>query len=80
LKFDCYLNPQGVDTATPAGNTMVQMVGALAEFERVIIQEWVRAGACTGKASGEAARSAKRSTTATQEDQEIAERSAVGYP
>jgi len=34
----------GIDTTTPAGRLMLQMLGAFAEFERAIIQERVQAG------------------------------------
>jgi DNA invertase Pin-like site-specific DNA recombinase len=36
---------QGLDTTTPAGKAMFQMMGGVfAEFERAMIQERVRAG------------------------------------
>jgi DNA invertase Pin-like site-specific DNA recombinase len=41
---DLFLHQQGLDTTTPAGKAMVQMLGVFAEFERSIIQERVRAG------------------------------------
>ena len=41
---DLYLHVQGLDTATPAGEAMFQMLGVFAEFEHSIIQERVRAG------------------------------------
>ena len=41
---DLYLHQQGVDTRTPAGKAMFQMLGVFAEFERSIIQERIRAG------------------------------------
>lgn len=39
-----YLDQQGLDTTTPAGRAMFQMVGVFAEFERAMIVERVRAG------------------------------------
>ena len=36
---DLYLDRQGVDTSTPAGKALFQMLGVFAEFERSIIQE-----------------------------------------
>jgi DNA invertase Pin-like site-specific DNA recombinase len=36
--------PSGLDTTTPGGKAMFQMLGVFAEFERSIIQERVRAG------------------------------------
>jgi len=44
LKVDLFLHQQGLDTTTPAGKAMFQMLGVFAEFERAIIQERVRAG------------------------------------
>ena len=41
---DLYLHVQGVDTTTPAGRAMFQMLGVFAEFERAMVQERVRAG------------------------------------
>src|SRR4249919_1448252 len=40
---DLFLHQQGLDTTTPAGKAMFQMLGGFAEFERSIIQERVRA-------------------------------------
>jgi DNA invertase Pin-like site-specific DNA recombinase len=39
LKVDLYLHQQGLDTRTPAGKAMFQMMGVFAEFERSMIQE-----------------------------------------
>jgi DNA invertase Pin-like site-specific DNA recombinase len=44
LGVDLYLHQQGIDTTTPAGKAMFQMMGVFAEFERAMIQERVRAG------------------------------------
>lgn len=44
LGIDLFLHQQGLDTTTPAGKAMFQMLGVFAEFERAIIQERVRAG------------------------------------
>jgi len=41
---DLYLHQQGIDTTTPTGRAMFQMVGVFAEFERTMIQERVKAG------------------------------------
>jgi DNA invertase Pin-like site-specific DNA recombinase len=49
---DLYLHQQGVDTRTPAGKAMFQMLGVFAEFERSIIQERVRAGLRRAQAQG----------------------------
>jgi DNA invertase Pin-like site-specific DNA recombinase len=52
LKVDLYLHQQGLDTTTPGGKAMFQMMGVFAEFERAIIQERVRAGLARVKAEG----------------------------
>ena len=44
LKIDLFLKTQGIDTTTPAGKALFQMMGVFAEFERAMIQERVRAG------------------------------------
>jgi DNA invertase Pin-like site-specific DNA recombinase len=41
---DLYLHQQGLDTSTPAGKAMFQMLGVFAEFERAMIVERVQAG------------------------------------
>ena len=51
LKVDLFLHQQGLDTTTPGGKAMFQMLGVFAEFER-IIQERVRAGLARAKAEG----------------------------
>jgi Resolvase, N terminal domain len=43
LKIDLFLRQQGLDTTTPAGKAMFQMMGVFAEFEPAMIQERVRA-------------------------------------
>ena len=47
-----YLHQQGVDTTTPAGKAMFQMMGVFAEFERSMIQERVKAGLNRARAQG----------------------------
>lgn len=49
---DLYLHKQGLDTSTPAGKAMFQMLGVFAEFERSIIQERVRSGMARAAAQG----------------------------
>jgi DNA invertase Pin-like site-specific DNA recombinase len=44
LRIDLFLHQQGLDTTTPAGKALFQMMGVFAEFERSMIQERVRAG------------------------------------
>jgi DNA invertase Pin-like site-specific DNA recombinase len=52
LRIDLYLHQQGIDTTTPAGTAMFQMMGVFAQFERSMIQERVRAGLARAKAEG----------------------------
>ena len=49
---DLYLHQQGIDTTTPAGKAMFQMLGVFSEFERSMIQERVKAGLERAKANG----------------------------
>ena len=49
---DLYLDRQGVDTSTPAGKALFQMLGVFAEFERAIIQERITAGIARARANG----------------------------
>ncbi len=51
-KVDLYLHQQGMDTTTPAGKALFQMMGVFAEFERAMIQERVKAGLERAKAQG----------------------------
>jgi DNA invertase Pin-like site-specific DNA recombinase len=41
-----------LDLSTPSGRLMFQIIGAMAEFERALIQERVRAGLRNAKAKG----------------------------
>jgi DNA invertase Pin-like site-specific DNA recombinase len=52
LRIDLFLHQQGLDTTTPAGKAMFQMLGVFAEFERSIIQERVRAGLQRARSEG----------------------------
>jgi DNA invertase Pin-like site-specific DNA recombinase len=47
-----YLHQQAVDTTTPAGRVLFQMMGVFAEFERSIIQERVKAGLQRARKNG----------------------------
>jgi DNA invertase Pin-like site-specific DNA recombinase len=49
---DLYLHQQGLDTATPAGKALFQMLGVFAEFERAMIVERVHAGLKRARAQG----------------------------
>jgi DNA invertase Pin-like site-specific DNA recombinase len=49
---DLYLDRQGVDTTTPGGKALFQMMGVFAEFERAMIRERVCAGLDRARAKG----------------------------
>ena len=49
---DLFLHRQGLDTSTPAGRAMYQMLGVFSEFERAMIQDRVRAGLRKARAEG----------------------------
>jgi DNA invertase Pin-like site-specific DNA recombinase len=49
---DLYLHQQSLDTGTPAGKAMFQMLGVFSEFEREIIRERVNSGLARAKAQG----------------------------
>jgi DNA invertase Pin-like site-specific DNA recombinase len=49
---DLYLHQQGLDTSTPSGRAMYQMMGVFAEFERAIVRERVLSGLARAKAEG----------------------------
>ena len=49
---DLYLHQQGLDTGTPAGKAMFQMMGVFAEFERAMIVERVKAGLARARSQG----------------------------
>jgi DNA invertase Pin-like site-specific DNA recombinase len=50
--IDLYLHQQGVDTTTPGGKALFQMMGVFAEFERAMIRERVCAGLDKARAKG----------------------------
>jgi DNA invertase Pin-like site-specific DNA recombinase len=47
-----YLHKQGIDTTTPGGKLLFQMLGVFAEFERSMIVERVKAGLKRARAEG----------------------------
>jgi DNA invertase Pin-like site-specific DNA recombinase len=49
---DLYLHQQGLDTSTPSGRAMFQMMGVFAEFERAMIRERVMAGLARAREEG----------------------------
>jgi DNA invertase Pin-like site-specific DNA recombinase len=52
LGIDLFLHQQGLDTTTPAGKAMFQMMGVFAEFERAMIRDRVKSGLDRARASG----------------------------
>jgi DNA invertase Pin-like site-specific DNA recombinase len=49
---DLFLHQQGLDSSTPSGRAMFQMMGVFAEFERAMIRERVLAGLARAKEQG----------------------------
>jgi DNA invertase Pin-like site-specific DNA recombinase len=49
---DLFLHQQGLDTSTPSGRAMFQMMGVFAEFERAMIRERVLAGLSRAREDG----------------------------
>jgi DNA invertase Pin-like site-specific DNA recombinase len=49
---DLFLHQQGLDTSTPSGRAMFQMLGVFAEFERAMIRERVLSGIARARAEG----------------------------
>jgi DNA invertase Pin-like site-specific DNA recombinase len=49
---DLFLHQQGLDTSTPSGNAMFQMLGVLVEFERAMIRKRVLAGLARAREQG----------------------------
>ena len=52
-KVDLFLHQQGLDTSTPSGRAMFQMMGVFAEFERAMIRERA-AGIARARSEGRA--------------------------
>lgn len=49
---DLFLYLQGVDTSTPSGRAMFQMLGVFSEFEAAMIRDRVRTGVARAKRNG----------------------------
>lgn len=49
---DLYLHQQALDTSTPSGRALFQMLGVFSEFERAMIRERVSAGLQRARAEG----------------------------
>jgi DNA invertase Pin-like site-specific DNA recombinase len=50
--IDIYLRQQAIDTTTPSGRALFQMLGVFAEFERGMIRERVQAGIDRARSAG----------------------------
>jgi DNA invertase Pin-like site-specific DNA recombinase len=74
-RVDLYLHQQALDTSTPSGRMMFQMIGVFAEFERAMIQERVKAGLERARAKG---RILGRPRTAPKVEKRIRELAAQG--
>jgi DNA invertase Pin-like site-specific DNA recombinase len=77
-----------LDLSTPSGRLMFQIIGAMAEFERALIQERVRAGLQNARRSGKRLGRPRRIVDAGRIDRmkaeghslrSIAEQLGVGY-
>jgi DNA invertase Pin-like site-specific DNA recombinase len=49
---DLYLHQQAIDTSTPSGRMLFQMLGVFAEFERAIITSRIIAGQARARSKG----------------------------
>ena len=58
LGIDLFLHQQGLDTTTPAGKALFQMMGVFADTERAMIRERVKSGLERAKAPGRTPRPA----------------------
>jgi DNA invertase Pin-like site-specific DNA recombinase len=52
VRVDLYIHQQALDTSTPAGKLAFSVFGALAEYERELIRERVKAGLERAKRNG----------------------------
>ena len=52
VNCDMYIHQSGLDTSTPSGRMLFQMVGVFSEFEREMISERVKLGLQRVKSSG----------------------------
>ena len=59
---------EAIDTTTPAGRMMMQMVGTFAEFERAMIRERTKAGLAVAKAQGRKGGRRPKLTVAQRKD------------
>jgi DNA invertase Pin-like site-specific DNA recombinase len=59
---------ESIDTTTPAGRMMMQMVGSFAEFERAMIRERTSAGLAEARAAGRIGGRRRKLTAAQRAD------------
>ena len=52
LRIHLYLHRQALDTTTPSGLALFQMLGVFSQFERAMIQERVKAGLARARGKG----------------------------
>ncbi len=50
--IDLFLHQQGLDTTTPSGKMMFQLLGIFSEYERAMIQDRVKAGLARARENG----------------------------
>jgi DNA invertase Pin-like site-specific DNA recombinase len=75
--IDLYLHQQALDTATPAGKAMFQMMGVFSEFERSMIVARVKAGLARARLEGKTV-GRPRISTATEEAIRVARKEGKG--
>lgn len=74
LGIDFISYNENVDTSSPLGKAMFTVIGAMAELERNIIRERVRAGVATAKSKGK-----RLGRPISRDDQKIAELRNQGF-
>jgi DNA invertase Pin-like site-specific DNA recombinase len=79
-KVDLLLHRQDIDTTTPGGKALFQMMGVFAEFERAMTTDRIRAGVARVKATGatKSGKSTGRPRTDATTEQAIRDQLAQG--
>lgn len=67
-RVDLFLHQQGIDTTTPGGKALFQMMGVVGELERSLIAERVRAGVARAKAADPSKRWGRKPIELTHPD------------
>lgn len=75
---DLFLYQQGLDTSTPSGRAMFQMLGVFSEFEAAMIRERVRTGVARAKRNGTKSGKAIGRPPVSQEQQIAAKKLLAG--